>query len=41
MVTARVKQEEETDTIVIRKLKDRNVGTKGKSLKQGLISAKD
>ena len=44
MGTSRVKQEEETDkndVRVARNLEERNVGRKGKSLKQGLISAKD
>ena len=42
MGTARVKQEEEADTRVIaRKLYERNVGTKGKSPKQGLTSAEN
>ena len=39
MGTARVKQEDETDTNnarVVRNLERRNVGTKGKSPKQGL-----
>ena len=38
------KQEEETDknnAIVVRKLEERNVGTKGKSTKQDLTSAED
>ena len=43
--TARVKQEEETDTRVmqqsiVRNMEERNVGTKGKSPKQDLTSAK-
>ena len=41
METARVKQDEETDTRVIRNLEDKNVGKKGKSSKQGQTSAKD
>ena len=44
METARVKQEEETDknnARVVRNLEERNVDTKGKSPKQGLINAKD
>ena len=44
MGTARVKQEEEADknnARVVRNLEERNVGTKGKSPKQGLTSAKD
>ena len=42
MGTARVKQEEETDSrIIARNLKERNVDTKNKSPKQGLTSTKD
>ena len=43
MGTASVKQEEETDKNkrVVRNLEERKVGTKGKSAKQGLTSAKD
>ena len=39
MGTARVKQEEQGDTGIEINLEERNVGTKGKSLKQGLTSA--
>ena len=45
MGTGRVKQEEETDTRIMeessKKSGKRNVGTKGKNLKQDLTSAKD
>ena len=44
MGTARVKQEEELDknnARILGNLKERNVGTKGKSPKQDLTSAKD
>ena len=44
MEAARLKEEEKADTRIIVKeflLEGRNVGTKGKSSKQGLISAKD
>ena len=45
MGTARVKQEEETDTRIIarvvRNLEERSVGTKGKRPKEGLTSAAD
>ena len=47
MGTARVKQEQETDTIIIYSnrvvwnMERRNIDTKGKSPKQGLTSAKD
>ena len=41
MGKARVKEEEEADTrIIVRNLEERNVGTKGKSPKQGLTSAR-
>ena len=44
--TARVTQEAEADTRIIyskivRNVEEKNVGTKGRSLKQGLIIAKD
>ena len=42
--TGRVKQEDETDknnARIVRNVEERNVGTKGKRPKQGLISAKD
>ena len=41
--TERKKQEERANTIIMqeRNLEDRNVGKKGKSLKQDLSSAKD
>ena len=44
MGTARVKQEEEADknnARVVRNLEERNVGTKWKSPKQGITTAKD
>ena len=45
MGTARVKHEEETNTRImqesVRNLEERNVGTKGKNLEQGLTSAED
>ena len=45
MRTARVKQEEETDTRIMQEnsknLEERNLGTKGKRPKQNLTSAKD
>ena len=45
MGTARVKRKERADTRIIERvvtnLKERNAGTKGKSPKQGLTSAKD
>ena len=43
METARVKQEEETDTnnAIVGNLEERNVGAKGISLKQYLTSTKD
>ena len=46
MRIGRMKQEEEADTRIIakgivRNMEERNVGTKGKSPKQGLTSAED
>ena len=41
MWTVRVKQEEEADTRIIRNPEERNVGPKGKSLKQGLTITED